>query len=68
MNLAVLNFLPIPITDGGHMIFLAIEKITGKPPSEALIVWATYGGLALLATVFLFVTFNDIMRLAGIIS
>ncbi|MEM6332077.1 MAG: site-2 protease family protein [Planctomycetota bacterium] len=68
VNLAVLNFLPIPITDGGHMIFLAIEKITGKPPSEAVIVWATYGGLALLATVFLFVTFNDIMRLIGIIS
>jgi len=65
VNLAVLNFLPIPITDGGHIVFLLIEKFTGKPPGEKVIQWATLAGLAVIGTVFLYVTFNDIMRLVG---
>ncbi|MEM9253186.1 MAG: site-2 protease family protein, partial [Planctomycetota bacterium] len=44
VNLAVLNFLPIPITDGGHIVYLLIEKFTGKPPSESIIQWATLAG------------------------
>ena len=48
VNLAVVNFMPIPILDGGHMVFLIYEKLRGKPASEAVRTWATYGGLALL--------------------
>jgi regulator of sigma E protease len=66
VNLAVLNFLPIPITDGGHIVFLLIEKFTGKPPGEKLIQWATLAGLAVLGSVFLFVTYQDILRLVGL--
>jgi regulator of sigma E protease len=62
-NLAVLNFLPIPIADGGLMVFLIIEWITGKPVSPAVQNAAALVGLVLLGGVFLFVTFNDITRL-----
>ncbi len=63
INLAVINFLPIPITDGGQAVFLAIEKIKGSPVSVKVQTVATLAGLALLACVFLFVTYNDITRL-----
>jgi len=62
-NLAVLNFLPIPIADGGLMVFLLIEWVTGKPVSPAVQNGAALVGLALLGSVFLLVTFNDITRL-----
>lgn len=65
INLAVINFLPIPITDGGQAVFLAIEKIKGSPVSVKVQTVATLAGLALLACVFLFVTYNDISRLLG---
>jgi len=66
INLAVVNFLPIPITDGGHMIFLIWEQITGKPVSIAVQNAATLAGLVLIVSVFLFVTYNDISRLLGL--
>jgi len=62
-NLAVLNFLPIPIADGGMMVFLIIEGVTGKPVSPAVQNAAALIGLALLGSVFLIVTFNDLTRL-----
>ena len=65
INLAVVNFLPIPITDGGHMIFLIWEQITGKPVSVAVQNAATLAGLVLIVAAFLFVTYNDISRLLG---
>ncbi|MEO0966116.1 MAG: site-2 protease family protein [Planctomycetota bacterium] len=66
VNLAVLNFLPIPITDGGHIVYLLIEKFTGKPPGEKVIQWATLAGLLVLGSLFLFVTYQDILRLVGL--
>lgn len=62
-NLAVVNFLPIPILDGGHMVFLASEKITGKPPSPKVQTAALYAGLLMIGGLVLFVTYNDIQRL-----
>ena len=47
-NLAVINFLPIPVLDGGHIVFLAYEGIRGKPPSENVQVALSYVGLFLL--------------------
>jgi regulator of sigma E protease len=64
-NLAVVNFLPIPIVDGGLFVFLILEKIMGKPLSPRAQGIAQIVGLALIVGVFLFVTYNDISRLRG---
>jgi regulator of sigma E protease len=61
-NLAVVNFLPIPIVDGGLFTFLILEKIKGKPLSPKAQTIAQYVGLALLLGVFLFVTYQDVMN------
>ncbi|MEO0630972.1 MAG: RIP metalloprotease, partial [Planctomycetota bacterium] len=65
VNLAVINFLPIPITDGGHMIFLIWEGLTGKPVSVVVQNVATLAGLVLIVGMFLFVTYHDLARLLG---
>jgi len=54
-NLAVVNFLPIPVLDGGHMVFLVYEWIRGKPPSEGVVGVLSYLGLALILTLMMFV-------------
>jgi regulator of sigma E protease len=61
-NLAVVNFLPIPIVDGGLFTFLIIEKLQGRPLSQRTQAVAQVVGLALIVSVFLFVTYHDIMR------
>ena len=61
-NLAVVNFLPIPIVDGGLFTFLCIEKITGRPPSPKVQATAQIVGIVLLGSLFLFVTYHDILR------
>jgi len=63
VNLAVINFLPIPLLDGGHMVFLIYEKLRGKPASEGVRVAATYAGLAFIACLILLVSWLDIGRL-----
>lgn len=63
-NLAVVNFLPIPVVDGGLFVFLVAEKIKGKPISERTQAFAQYVGLALLLGIFLFVTYQDIANFA----
>jgi regulator of sigma E protease len=54
-NLAVVNFLPIPVLDGGHMVFLLYELVRGKPPSENVVGILSYLGLALILTLMMFV-------------
>jgi len=65
VNLAVLNFLPMPIVDGGHFLYLIYEKITGRPPSIAFQNAAMLVGLALIGTLFVVTFYNDIARLVG---
>lgn len=65
VNLAVLNFLPLPIVDGGLFIFLLIEAIMRRPVSAAIQTAATMAGVLLIGAMFLIVTFNDIARLIG---
>ncbi len=62
INLAVVNFLPIPVLDGGHMVFLLYEKFRGKPMSEAVRVWSTYAGLAVILALMVFVLYQDVTR------
>jgi regulator of sigma E protease len=63
VNLAVLNFLPMPIVDGGLFLFLIYEKLKGRPPSIAFQNVATIIGLCLIGALFLVVTWNDVLRL-----
>jgi regulator of sigma E protease len=62
INLAVVNFLPIPILDGGHMVFLIYEKLRGRPPAEKVRAIATYIGLAMIGFLMLFVFYQDIQN------
>lgn len=64
-NLAVINFLPLPIVDGGLMIFLMIEKIKGSPISLRVQVATQMIGLFLIIGIFLFVTYQDVLRKWG---
>ncbi len=63
INLGVLNLLPIPILDGGHILFLLIEAVRRKPLSEKVIMVAQRVGLAIIITLMVFAFYNDIMRL-----
>jgi regulator of sigma E protease len=54
-NLAVVNFLPIPVLDGGHMVFLLYELLRGKPPSEGVVGVLSYLGLGLILLLMFFV-------------
>jgi len=65
VNLAVINFLPLPIVDGGLFVMLIIEKLRGKPLPTPVQSAISMAGIVLLAAVFLFVTYNDIVRLVG---
>jgi membrane-associated protease RseP (regulator of RpoE activity) len=62
VNLAVINFLPVPLLDGGHMVFLIYEKLRGRPAPARVQVVATVVGLALLASLMLLVIFLDVKR------
>jgi regulator of sigma E protease len=62
VNLGVLNLLPIPVLDGGSLVFMAIEALRRKPLSERSIMTAQKVGLALLLTLMVFVTYNDLVR------
>jgi len=63
VSLAVVNFLPFPVVDGGHALFLIIEKIRGKPLSVRIMNVVQMFGLAVILTVFVLVTWNDINSL-----
>ena len=62
INLGVLNLLPIPILDGGHILFLGIEAVRRKPLSEKVMMIAQRIGLAIIITLMVFAFYNDIMR------
>lgn len=65
VNLGVLNLLPIPALDGGHILFNLYELITKRAPSEKVLQVMTIGGWAFLLTLTIFTIFNDIYRLAN---
>jgi regulator of sigma E protease len=60
INLGFINLLPIPMLDGGHLLFYAIEAVQRKPVSERVQEWAYKSGLAVLLTMMMLVTFNDL--------
>ena len=62
LNLAFLNVLPIPILDGGHLMFLIIEKIKGSPVSERVFGYSQMVGIVLIVSLMIYVTYNDLVR------
>ncbi len=62
INLAVVNFLPIPPLDGGHMVFLAYEGARGKPAPRLLVDIVTGTGFGMILLLFAFVIINDLKR------
>ena len=65
VNLAVINFLPLPIVDGGQFLLLIYEWIRGKPAPIAFQNALTLAGLLLIGSIFVIVTFNDVANLIG---
>ncbi len=63
LSLAILNLLPIPVLDGGHLLYYLVELIKGSPVSEQTMVVGQYIGLALLFTLMGLAFYNDIHRM-----
>jgi regulator of sigma E protease len=62
INLAILNLLPIPVLDGGHIVMSILEKIRRRPLNVKLVEYVTTGFAVLLISFILFVSFNDLTR------
>lgn len=62
VNLGILNLLPVPVLDGGHLVFITIEAIRRKPLTERAQIIAQQIGLALLCSLMVFAFYNDITR------
>ncbi len=63
LSLCIINLLPIPILDGGHLLYYLIELVKGSPLSERAIAAGQYIGLALLAGLMGLAFYNDILSL-----
>ena len=63
LNLGVINLLPIPVLDGGHLVLLILEGITGRKLPEKALQYIQMTGVGLLLLVFVYSTFQDILRL-----
>ena len=62
INLAVLNFLPIPPLDGGQMVFLIAEKVRGRPLPDSAMIFGSWIGICLLLLLMVYVMYQDILR------
>ncbi|RZU44839.1 regulator of sigma E protease [Fluviicoccus keumensis] len=65
VSLGVLNLLPIPVLDGGHLVFYAIEGVLGKPLPEQVQEWGVKAGVAIMGSLMLLAIFNDLVRQFG---
>ncbi len=60
INLGFINLLPVPMLDGGHLFFYAVEAVRRRPVSAKTLDWAFRGGLAVILVLLVFVTINDL--------
>lgn len=65
VSVGLLNLMPVPVLDGGHLVFYAVEAIRGKPVGETAQEVAFKIGLAMVLSLMVFATWNDIARLIG---
>ncbi|RYE01513.1 MAG: RIP metalloprotease RseP [Sphingomonadales bacterium] len=74
INLGFINLLPVPVLDGGHLLFYAVEAVRRRPVEPQVMEWAFRGGLIAILALMLFVTLNDLgafgvwKNLAGLIG
>jgi len=62
VNLGVLNLLPVPVLDGGHLLYLSIEKVRGTPLSPKMMERTQMVGIVLIGALMIFAFYNDIAR------
>jgi regulator of sigma E protease len=60
INLGFINLLPVPMMDGGHLFFYAVEAIRRRPLSARSLDWAFRGGVAVILALMIFLTINDL--------
>ncbi len=65
VSLGILNLLPIPVLDGGHLLFFGIEAVRGRPVSEQTEMLGQRIGLAFILALMVLALYNDLARLAG---
>ncbi|MEM0900293.1 MAG: RIP metalloprotease RseP, partial [Pseudomonadota bacterium] len=65
ISIGLLNLLPIPVLDGGHLLFYAIEAVRGRPLSRSSMEYGYRFGFALLIALMVFATWNDLIQLFG---
>jgi regulator of sigma E protease len=63
ISLGVLNLLPVPVLDGGHLLYFAIEAVRGRPLPDRVLAWGQQIGIALLAGLMFLAFYNDITRI-----
>jgi regulator of sigma E protease len=68
INLGLINLFPVPMLDGGHLMFYGAEAIRGRPLSDRIVEYGFRVGLGLVLTLFVFVTYQDLMRFEGIVA
>jgi regulator of sigma E protease len=68
INLGLINLFPVPMLDGGHLLFYGIEALRGRPLSERVVEYGFRVGLGLVLTLFVFVTYQDLMRFEGVVA
>ena len=65
VNLALINLFPIPVLDGGHLVFYALEAIRGRPVPPRVMEYGFRAGIFVLVALFVFTTWKDVVRLFG---
>jgi len=65
VSLGVLNLLPLPMLDGGHLIYYLFEGATGRPVSDLWLAWLQRGGVLILLLLMSLALSNDVVRLLG---
>ena len=65
VSLGVLNLLPLPMLDGGHLMYYLFESLTGRPVSDLWLARLQRGGIAVLLLMMSVALFNDVARLLG---
>ena len=65
VSIGLLNLFPVPLLDGGHLLFYGIEAVRGRPLSERAQEMGFRIGLAIVVMLMIFATFNDIVHIAS---
>jgi len=65
VSVGLMNLFPVPLLDGGHLMFYAIEAITRRPVAERIQQYGMRVGIALVGSLMIFTTVHDILRLFG---